>query len=1103
MGKFSPDEDQSENGKKLKRFEATIRSSYRSTFAACLDKKKFEALDPETKLVFRQQFYDFLVVTTEGEAHQIVTSTEEPEDGLASWRALELYYGISHDVHGAMILLREMTEFKWAPSDTPILNAMRLRELERSLEAANYPQGELTVRLAYINGLKYGPSITQKFHEKICTDAKKPLFKIISELAVYWRQLQKAPPTTTAVYAAVPNVNTPGAFAATSSVLAHNIDHAFGMVCHRCTGYGHSAARCSSPSAMPRVAYCDHCNSRGHEKDDCRSKNDARGPVQRRRDERPPRRDAPRREDHNNRPLRRDDSRRGGRDDDRRDGNTARSGRNRGRADVAFPTDGGAIFLAVPLTPTIPANGGRSLTQKERSLSAEHGQATPTPFAHFGTPTASAAHASSTAWPRAPPPSYSEFENAAPASSTASPPAAPRPRSTQTLTESAAPPIGFTDYLLAKHGDVLPFYPKDHLWRLGRALYDLKYGPSGASSTAKSLARACARLACAHARLARVRARAPPPPYSEFIRHRARARLARMRARAPPPPYSEFIRHRSYCPQPDNTCDYNGALHIAEGVDNSVKRVIILLATSIFLGESTATTEPAAEDYMTNRELTELERGLSAKNGQATPTPFAHFGTPTASAALASSTAQPPAPPPSYSEFENAAPASSTGYMTNRELTELERCLSVKHGQATPTPFAQAAQPDGYVVLAVCVADSGSFTHLATSSLFAHATDVIDAREEIGSAGPEPCISTRRGTISALARLRGGGFGLLTLAEVRYAPAAQRSLFSLARVAASGADVHLDSEGGFIATQGQGGFLLGVDTHGLPMIELYAVPSLPSIPRAPTPIYAALPRTFGQGLRPRTYVDWHAALGHAGPATISATLRAHGLPNPRPDKQCNTCAVARSRRKAIPKSSLSTRTYAPGQVWFVDHQGPLRASIRGMKYVLVFINKRDSDEDHGCAEEYDNDDAPDDRGSVRRGASGAGISIVTASRRVYPRDLRKFLSLARARDIDVREIRSDNAPEYSSSEVLEILDQARIISTHWPPYTPARGGAVERRNGTLSASARSMLLAPEAEGLEDYWCYAFEHATALYNVTVHPRQRGLRFTTSSRTTSAI
>jgi hypothetical protein len=35
-------------------------------------------------------------------------------------------------------------------------------------------------------------------------------------------------------------------------------------------------------------------------------------------------------------------------------------------------------------------------------------------------------------------------------------------------------PYGYTDYLLAKNNGVLPFNPKGHLWRLGRALNDLR-----------------------------------------------------------------------------------------------------------------------------------------------------------------------------------------------------------------------------------------------------------------------------------------------------------------------------------------------------------------------------------------------------------------------------------------------------------------------------------------------------------------------------------------------------------------------------------------------------------------------------------------------------
>jgi hypothetical protein len=177
-----------------------------------------------------------------------------------------------------------------------------------------------------------------------------------------------------------------------------------------------------------------------------------------------------------------------------------------------------------------------------------------------------------------------------------------------------------------------------------------------ASSTAQSRARASS---TAQSRGARACAQSPasPPSYSEFIRHRSYYQKHRSFYRQPENTYGyigmlhiavdyDYQRHRSYYPQPENTCYYNGTLHIAvdyetrlmnivdeteghgqledwaqaegkmepaalvqaEGVDNSVKRVIILLATSIFLGESTATAEPAAEDYMTNRASAQAER---------------------------------------------------------------------------------------------------------------------------------------------------------------------------------------------------------------------------------------------------------------------------------------------------------------------------------------------------------------------------------------------------------------------------------------------------------------------------------------------------------------
>jgi hypothetical protein len=139
VSKFDPDGDPAENGKKLVQFEAAIRSSYRSSFAVCLDEKKFEALDQDTRSIYGQLLYDFLVVTTVGEALQIVLSAGEPDDGPASWRALQSHYGSSTDIHGAMILLGQLTAFQWEDNDNPALYATKLTKLERSPHGSKQP----------------------------------------------------------------------------------------------------------------------------------------------------------------------------------------------------------------------------------------------------------------------------------------------------------------------------------------------------------------------------------------------------------------------------------------------------------------------------------------------------------------------------------------------------------------------------------------------------------------------------------------------------------------------------------------------------------------------------------------------------------------------------------------------------------------------------------------------------------------------------------------------------------------------------------------------------------------------------------------------------
>jgi hypothetical protein len=78
----------------------------------------------------------------------------------------------------------------------------------------------------------------------------------------------------------------------------------------------------------------------------------------------------------------------------------------------------------------------------------------------------------------------------------------------------------------------------------------------------------------------------------------------------------------------------------------------------------------------------------------------------------------------------------------------------------------------------------------------------------------------------------------------------------------------------------------------------------------------------------------HGLLGHPNTRSVTAMAVKHGWTVTGTVKPCGSCALAKARAKAIPKSTM-TKAKTPGEILFLDISGPYSDSLNQNKYWLV------------------------------------------------------------------------------------------------------------------------------------------------------------------------
>ncbi|CAA6674154.1 unnamed protein product [Spirodela intermedia] len=198
---------------------------------------------------------------------------------------------------------------------------------------------------------------------------------------------------------------------------------------------------------------------------------------------------------------------------------------------------------------------------------------------------------------------------------------------------------------------------------------------------------------------------------------------------------------------------------------------------------------------------------------------------------------------------------------------------------------------------------------------------------------------------------------------------------------------------------------------------------------------------------------WHARLGHVNMAALRKMAREElmrGLPAVgQVDQLCEACLAGKQKRSPFPEQG----EYRARRVLELVHSdlcGPIAPETpNGSKYFLLLVDDRSR---HMWV-------------AMLPSKERAAVAIKEIKARAEGESGLKLGAL-----------RTDRGGEFTSHEFAEYCAGEGIHRQHTAPYSPQQNGIVERRNGTVVATARSML---KAKGLPG-WFWGEAVATAVY-----------------------
>jgi hypothetical protein len=206
---------------------------------------------------------------------------------------------------------------------------------------------------------------------------------------------------------------------------------------------------------------------------------------------------------------------------------------------------------------------------------------------------------------------------------------------------------------------------------------------------------------------------------------------------------------------------------------------------------------------------------------------------------------------------------------------------------------------------------------------------------------------------------------------------------------------------------------------------------------------------------------WHRKLGHLSFDYIRTMQKENlvkGLEKahfPKNNPTCNNCPFGKFTVTPFPDKS-KTIISQPLQVVCIDTAGPFPISIGGKRYLLVFIDAY----------------------------SRYTWTFYIKNRSEAPRCLKEFIALVeRQSGYKIKNIRSDNAKEFTHGEFKEICTELGIVQQTSAPYSSASNGIAERVLRTIQESGKAVL---HESGLSiGFWPEAFEYVAHTRNRSFH------------------
>jgi transposase InsO family protein len=363
------------------------------------------------------------------------------------------------------------------------------------------------------------------------------------------------------------------------------------------------------------------------------------------------------------------------------------------------------------------------------------------------------------------------------------------------------------------------------------------------------------------------------------------------------------------------------------------------------------------------------------------------------------------------------------------------------HDDNEPVVFCALAQVTASAVLpgnlVELLVDSGASKHILSSpSLFASLQDMPTS---VGVADGRSVLASAVGSAMFEVDVSGGGQQRLELREALYLPGGL-NLLSADRLCEQGHSVILSDKPEVRLVSGK---IVPLERRGGVFVMRVRL-SASNSPTDDSTVVAAATRL--------SVLQRHERLGHLheqGMRDIGQLEPGESLPF------CEHCALAKSKRKAVPKQA-APRSTKPGQLTHSDLCGPMDVpTLMGARYAVNFIDD----------------------------ATRYTTVYLVKNKDDVPRCFRLYVAKMLTLGVTIGKgctLQSDNDSVYRGRDFQEWCSARGISQRYSAPHTQAQNGVSERSWNTLVDMARAMVL---RAGLDKaYWGLAMMHAAAVRNM---------------------